>query len=123
MSPNVGSIKLSRLLFFGHVVISDLYLFKDIVLLNPCFKDPCFDVIVYRQWLSGQSLALFIWIGAPVVNVSELPATGGLTSGLAGTATALIFQIFLDHDKSSSFLQLVKEKSWDLQNFLNILMK
>ena len=35
---NVGSIIQSKLLFFGFVVISDLYLFQDIVLLNTCFK-------------------------------------------------------------------------------------
>ena len=34
---NVGSIRQSRLLFFGCVVISDLYLFQEIILLNPCF--------------------------------------------------------------------------------------
>ena len=34
---NVRSIRQSRLLVFGCVVISDLYLFQEIVLLNPCF--------------------------------------------------------------------------------------
>ena len=34
---NVGSIRWSKLLFLGCVVISDLYLFQKIVLLNLCF--------------------------------------------------------------------------------------
>ena len=35
---NVGSIIQSKLLFFGSALISDLYLFQETILLNPCFK-------------------------------------------------------------------------------------
>ena len=37
MFLNVGSIRQSELLFIGFDVVSDLYFFQDIVLLNPCF--------------------------------------------------------------------------------------
>ena len=37
---NVGSIRQFKLLFFGYVAISDLYLLQEIVLLNPCFIFP-----------------------------------------------------------------------------------
>ena len=37
---NVGSIRQFKLLFFGCVAISDLYLLQEIVLLNPCFIFP-----------------------------------------------------------------------------------
>ena len=34
----VGTVKLSKLVFWGCVDISDLHLFQEIVLLNPCYK-------------------------------------------------------------------------------------
>ena len=37
---NVESIRQFKLLFFGYVAISDLYLLQEIVLLNPCFIFP-----------------------------------------------------------------------------------
>ena len=37
MFLKVGSIRQSELLFIGFDVVSDLYFFQDIVLLNPCF--------------------------------------------------------------------------------------
>ena len=38
MLLNVKSIIKPKLLFFGCVVISDLYLFQETVILKPCFK-------------------------------------------------------------------------------------
>ena len=37
MFLNVGSIRQSKLLFFNCAVISDLYMFHEIVILNLCF--------------------------------------------------------------------------------------
>ena len=37
---NVGSIRQFKLLYFGYVAISDLYLLQEIVFLNPCFIFP-----------------------------------------------------------------------------------
>ena len=37
MFLNVGSIRQSKLLFFSCAVISDLYMFQEIVILNLCF--------------------------------------------------------------------------------------
>ena len=37
MFLNVGSIRQSKLLFFNCAVISDLYMFQEIVILNLCF--------------------------------------------------------------------------------------
>ena len=44
---NVGSIIQSKLLSFGSVFISDLYLFQDIVLLNEVLWK--FDAMIYGQ--------------------------------------------------------------------------
>ena len=110
-------------MFCGCVVISDLYLFQEMVLLNSCF---IFYVNLMLSFIekvttANKVLALFIWNVAPVVNVASLVGTGGLVSGLAATSGVLdISKItqFFDHGKPSSISQLIKGKSRVLQELL-----
>ena len=87
-------------MFFGCVVISDLYLLKEIVLLNPCFifsKNlvlSLIDKVTTGTW----SLALFILNVAPVVYLSGV---GGLPAITSLTDISDTIHSF-DHDKSIS---------------------
>ena len=90
-------------MFFGCVVISDLYLFQEIVVLNPYFIfSKNFMLSFIEKVTTGlKSLALFIWNGALFVSVASLTKLGGLA------ATAAIIDIsdnllFFEYDKSSS---------------------
>ena len=89
--------------FFGFVIISDLYLFKVTVLLNPCYVfqniSKQFDVIINRQ-NNSQNIkqALFIKNFAPVV-----VATGfGLAPTFAAVLDISVIMQCFDHNKSNS---------------------
>ena len=55
--------------FFGCVVISELYLFQEIVLLNPCFifSKNLILSLIDKVTTGAWSLVLFIWNVAPVL--------------------------------------------------------
>ena len=99
------------------VVISDLYLFEEIVLLNIYFiyfKNfilSLIDKVRTATW----SLALFIWNVAPVVYIA-FNRLSPLTPGIIDMSDIIIHSF--DHDKWSSVLQLIKDKSKNLQKIL-----
>ena len=104
-------------MFFGSVLISDLYFFQEIVLLSPCFK--CSKNWCFR--LQTKHLELFIWNVALVVNITPLVGTGGLVLGLliaSGVFDNLDVIQFFDHVKSVSVSQLIKLKSRYLKKLL-----
>ena len=102
--------------FIGCIVISDLYLFQDIVLCNPYFKCSKNLVLLFidKVTMGTQSLALFIWNVAQVVNV----ASAGLSPVTATALDISEFTQFFDHDKLRSISKLIKRNSKDLQKLL-----
>ena len=65
---NVGSIRYFKWLFFGCAVIWDLYLFQEIVLLNPCFtffKNLILSLID-KVTTATSTFTLVIWNIAPL---------------------------------------------------------
>ena len=79
-------IRYFGLLFFGCVVISDLYLFQEIVLLNLCFRfsKNLILSLVDKVAIGTESLALFIWNVALVFCIAATSWTGGLASRFGG---------------------------------------
>ena len=73
-------------MFFGWVVVSGLYLFQEIVLLNPCFifSKKLILSLIKKVTTGTKSSALFIWNVAPVDSV-----TNWYTAGSAFGSTAL----------------------------------
>ena len=64
-------------MFFGCVIISDLYLFQGTVLLNLCF------ILSENLILSFiDNVTFFVWNVAPVFCLASLFGTGGLAFGL-----------------------------------------
>ena len=94
---------------------SDLYLFQETVVLNPCFNFSKNVILSFickmrtRTW----SLMLFSWNVAPVID----GAATGLSSPTSAVLDSEVTQLF-DHYKSSSISPLVKGKSRDLQKLL-----
>ena len=120
MSLNVGSIRQSKLLFFDWVAFSDLYLFQEIVLLNPylIISKMLIFSLTGKVTTGTETLALFTWNVALFAEV----ATSYLTGSVFGTALDVLdvsdITQYLDHDKSSSISQLINGKSRDLQKLL-----
>ena len=105
--------------FFG-CVISDLYLFQKIVLLNPCFLISKKLVLSLMDKVTNgtQRLRLFIWNVPPVVCFSATTGTAGLDSGSSSTATIIVISSIINsfnHEKSDSASQLINGKSRILQ--------
>ena len=70
---------------FTFFIVSDIFMFEETVPLNPCrFIDKV------TTWI--QSVALFTWNVAPVINVASTFRTGRLPSGSA--AISEIFSYF-----------------------------
>ena len=121
MSLNVGSIRSSKLVFFGWVVFSDLYLFQEIVLLNPYLiisKILIFS-LTGKVTTGTETLALCTWNVALYAEV----VTSYLTGLVFGTALDVLdvsdITQYLDCGKSSSISQLINDKSRALQKLLN----
>ena len=75
----------NKMLFLGCVVISHLYLFQEIVHLNPCFMF-CKNLMpsfIDKVTTGTLSLVLLLLNVAPVVNPSRRCAIDGLAAGLA----------------------------------------
>ena len=95
-------------MFFACVVISDIYLFQEIVLSNPCyiFSKKLILSFIDKVTTGPKILALFIWNVAEVVCVFAVAGTGRLAFGLEGTAVFFRYisdiTQYLDHEKSSS---------------------
>ena len=107
------------MLFFGCVVISDLYLFQETVLLNPFFDCAKNLILSFIDKVTAgtQRSALYIWNAVPVVFV---------TSTVLSQDTAAVLDVsdiiqFFVHLKSSSTPLLIKGKSIDLQMLLKYL--
>ena len=114
--------------FFACVVISDLYLFQEIVLPNPCFMFSKNLILSYvdKVTIGIYNLALFISNVTSEVSVDGISEFRGLAFGLAGTSRVLdISDIihFLHHGKSSPTSKLIKGKSRDSKNYSDILME
>ena len=62
-------------------------------------------------------MAIFVWNFGLVVSTSALAGLGGLAASAIVLDISEIIQ-FIDHNKSSSILQLIKWKSRDLQKLL-----
>ena len=111
---NVGSIIWSELLFFGCVVISNLYLFQDFVLLNPCFKYSknlmlsFIDKVTTRVagWCSSCCCCCCWWCNC---------WNGSHCSAVVDVSDVMQYYVYV---KSSSICQLIKGKSRDLQKLL-----
>ena len=75
-------------MFFGCVVISDLYLFLEIVILNSCFvfSGNLILSLIDKATTGTWSLALFNWNAVPVVCLVSLASRGGLALGLPAIA-------------------------------------
>ena len=76
------------MLLFGSVVISELYLFQETALFNPCFQySKNFLLLLKDKVTTGiLSLVLFIWNIVPFVNPSGTCSIGRLVTGLAGAS-------------------------------------
>ena len=110
-------------MFSGCVVISDLYLFQKIVLLNPCFifSKNLMLSFIDKVTTGTEGLALFVLNFVLFVFVASLAWTGGLAFGLEATAVVLYISDMIhsfDYDKSSSISQLIKDKLKNLQKFI-----
>ena len=62
-------------------------------------------------------MPIFVWNFGLVVSTSALAGLGGLAASAIVLDISEIIQ-FIDHNKSSSILQLIKWKSRDLQKLL-----
>ena len=95
------------------VVISDLYSFQQIVLLNLCFvfSKNSISSFIEEVTTGTQSLTLIIWNVAPAVNIAALGWIGGLASGsstILGVIDISDTKHYFDHEKLSSISQLIK---------------
>ena len=102
-------------MFFVCVVISDLYLFQEIVLLNPCFifSKNLILSLIDKVTTEMQSLELFIWNVAPVVCIAATSWTGEIASvfpGILGMIDISDIIHYFDQDKSNSISQLISDK-------------
>ena len=88
------------MLLFGVVVILDLYLFQDLVLLNPCFKFSKSLMLPFeiKNATTTKSLVLF-----------------SLNFEYFKFSSSSVSIKLLTHNESSPALQLIKGKSGDLQ--------
>ena len=90
----------------------DLYLFQEIVLLNPFFKFSKNLILSLKYKLTNgtEHLALFIWNIVPVISNAATSRTGELAFGLPVTLGVIdisgIIHSF-EHDKSSFTSQLI----------------
>ena len=114
--------------FFPCVVISDLYLFQEIVLPNPCFMFSKNLILSFvdKVTIGIYNLALFISNVTSEVSVDGISEFDELAFGLAGTSRVLdISDIihFLHHGKSSPTSKLIKGKSRDSKNYSDVLME
>ena len=78
-------------MFSDCVVISDLYLFQEIALLNPCFmfyKNLMSSIFRQKDYWNIKFSAIYFNV-APVVNLSA-HATGGSADGLVGNYCFII---------------------------------
>ena len=100
MLLNVGSTKWFKLLFFACVVISDLYLFQEINLLNACFifSKNLILSLIDKVTTEIYGLALFIWNVAPVVSVTTC-CTGASQCALKVLDISQVSHLF-DYDKT-----------------------
>ena len=96
---------MNQILFFVYVVISNLYLFQEVVLLNPCliFSKNLILPVIDKVTTGTQSLASFIRNIAPVIILCS-----------DNTQSSV-------QDKSSSISQSINGKSRDLQTLLQYL--
>ena len=105
-------------MFFVCAVISDMYLFQEIVVLNPCFIFSRNLILLIEKVTTGTwNLALFIWNVVPVVCIASTSKSGRLAFGLPATLGAIDISDIIhsfDHDQSSSVSQLINGKSKNL---------
>ena len=76
-------------------------------------------LLIDKVTTGAQSLALFIWNSALVVNA----ASAGLSPATSGVHDILDVKQFLDYDKSSYISQLIKSKSRNVQNILKYFIR
>ena len=80
----------------GCVMTSDLYLFQEIVLFNPCFKfSKYLMLLLIDKVTNGKlSLVLLIWNVAPVADSSRRCSAGGLAFALVAISVLWYFRYF-----------------------------
>ena len=110
-------------MLFDCALISDLCLFQEIALLNPCFRsyENLLLSFIDKVTTGTQSLVLFIWSVASEIDVAWIRGLGELAFGLLETPGVLyIWNIIqsCDHSKSSSISQFNKGISRDRQRLL-----
>ena len=88
-------------LFFGCFVISYLYLFQEIVLLNPCYMSSKDLMLSFIDKVIIGNKGWYYWNVAPFVNVSSIAGLGGF-AGTAALLNILDIMQFFDHDIWSS---------------------
>ena len=80
----------------GCVMISDLYLFQEIVLFNPCFNFPKNLMLFFIDIVTNGtlSLVLLVWNVAPVADSSRRCSAGGLAFALVAISVLWYFRYF-----------------------------
>ena len=105
------------------VVISDLYLFQEIVLLNPyfIFSKNLILLLTHKVTLEHKAFRYLFEMLLHFFFLDPTPGTGGVALGLPAIADFIDLsnntQDF-DHVRSSSMLQLINGKSRNLQKLL-----
>ena len=111
-------------MFFVCVVISDEYLFQEIVPLNPCFIFSKNIILSLIDKVTTGVIYLKCYSSCLYVTVAATVRAGGLAFGFLVTAGVIDISDIIhsfDHNKSSSILQLVNGKSRDIQKLLKYL--